>query len=70
MRVSKKDLMEQDEFWILLFVLGSLLLNWPFLSLVEKGSHILGYPLVLVYILTLWIMIILGAYLFDRWSSD
>ena len=70
MKVSKEDLTEQNEFWILLFVLGSLLLNWPFLTLAEKGTQIFGYPLILVYILALWMAIILGAYLFDRWSSD
>ena len=34
MMISRKDLMEQDEFWILLFILGGVLLNWQILYLV------------------------------------
>ena len=66
----KEDLLGQDEFWILLFVLGTALLNWPFLSMASKDALILGYPSVLVYIVVLWLGIILSAYIFDRWASD
>jgi len=70
MTISRKDLMEQDEFWILLFVLGSVLLNWPILSLVAGGGETSGHFTILVYIIAVWLMIILSAYLFDRWTSN
>lgn len=70
MTISIKDLMEQDDFWILLFVLGIFLLNWPLLSLATGTSRIFGYPLILVYILVVWLIIILWAYLFERWTLD
>jgi hypothetical protein len=70
MIVSIKDLVEQDEFWILLFILGGALLNWPLFSLAVGDSQVLGYPLVLVYILIVWLMIIMWAYIFERWTSD
>jgi hypothetical protein len=70
MTISRKDLMEQDEFWILLFVLGSVLLNWPILSLVAGGGGTSGRFSILVYIIAVWLMIILFAYLFDRWTSN
>ncbi|MHC1632126.1 MAG: hypothetical protein ACXQT4_07580 [Methanotrichaceae archaeon] len=70
MSTWRKDLLEQDELWILLFILGIFLLNWPLLSLAVGESRILGYPLVLVYISIVWLMIILFAYLFERWTSD
>lgn len=62
--------MEQDDFWILLFVLGIFLLNWPLLSLAIGASRVFGYPLILVYILVVWLIIILWAYLFERWTLD
>jgi hypothetical protein len=62
--------MEQDEFWVLLFVLGSVLLNWPVLSLVSGGDETPGSFSILVYIISVWLAIILFAYLFDRWTSN
>ncbi|HII05900.1 MAG TPA: hypothetical protein HA349_00865 [Methanotrichaceae archaeon] len=62
--------MEQDEFWILLFILGSVLLNWPVLSLATGGGGPLGHFTIIVYLVAVWLMIILFAYLFDRWTSN
>ena len=70
MTISRKDLMEQDEFWVLLFILGSVLLNWPILSLVARGDETSIHFTILVYIVAVWLMIILFAYLFDRWTSN
>ncbi len=70
MTTSRKDLMEQDEFWILLFILGSVLLNWPALSLVGGGDDPIGNTAVLVYIISVWLSIILFAFLFERWTSN
>ena len=70
MTISRKDLMEQDEFWVLLFILGSVLLNWPILSLVAGGEETPCRFSILVYIIAVWLAIILFAYLFDRWTSN
>jgi len=71
MTIGRRDLLEQDEFWILLFTLGFFLLNWPLLSLVAGENHVLlGFPLILVYVMVVWLMIILWAYLFERWSAE
>ena len=68
--IGREELLEQEEFWVLLFVLGGVLLNWPLLSLAAGKVRVLGYPLMLVYVLAVWLTIILWAYLFERWSSD
>lgn len=70
MTISRKDLMEQDEFWVLLFLLGGVLLNWPILSLVAGGDGTSGNFTTLVYIAIVWLLIILFALLFDRWTSN
>jgi hypothetical protein len=70
MTISRKDLMEQDEFWVLLFLLGGVLLNWPILSLVAGGDGTSGSFTTLVYIAAVWLLIILFALLFDRWTSN
>jgi hypothetical protein len=69
MTLSRTDLLKQDELWILLFILGIILLNWPFLSMVGK-STIFGYPLILIYLAIIWLGIVLLAYLFDKEAAD
>lgn len=69
MELSFRDLLGQKEFWAFLFVLGWLLLNWPMLTLTE-GLALMGVPAILLYITTVWLVIILMLYLFDRRNSD
>ena len=69
MELSIRDLLGQKEFWAFLFVLGWLLLNWPMLTLTE-GSTLMGVPAILLYITTVWLVIVLMLYLFDRRNSD
>lgn len=66
---SFKDLLNQKDFWIFLFILGWMLLNWPLLALAD-GLVILSMPAILIYITTIWIILILLMYLFDRGNSE
>ena len=63
------DLLSQKDFWIFLFILGWMLLNWPLLSLAD-GLILLNMPAILIYVAAVWLMIILLMYLFDRGNSD
>lgn len=65
---SISDLLCQRDFWIFLFILGWMMLNWPLLSLAE-GLVLLGIPAILIYVAAIWLMIILLLYLFDRGNS-
>lgn len=66
---SFKDLLNQKDFWIFLFVLGWLLLNWPLLALAD-GRVVLSMPAILIYITAIWVILILLMYLFDRGNSE
>ena len=66
---SFRDLLSQKDFWILLFFLGWVLLNWPLLSL-TNDIILLGMPTILIYVSAVWLILILLMYLFDRGSSD
>ena len=70
MKLSIKVLLRQDEFWVFLFVLGAALLNWPMLSLAADKPPLFGFLQILVYIATVWLLLIFLAYLFDRGYSD
>jgi len=65
MALSIRDLLLQNEFWVFLFVLGWVLLNWPMITL-TVGYSVMGIPLILVYIMLIWLAIIMVLYLFDR----
>lgn len=69
MELSFRDLLGQNEFWALLFVLGWLLLNWPLLTLTD-GVAVMGVPAILIYITAVWLFIILILYQFDRENSE
>lgn len=66
---SFNDLFRQKDFWVFIFVLGWMLLNWPLLSL-TNGLFLLGMPAILIYIAAVWLMLILLMYLFDRGNYD
>lgn len=50
-------------------MLAVALFNWPILSIPSPTESILGFPERLVYIMLVWSLVILWAYLFDRRSS-
>lgn len=66
MTLSIKVLLSQDEFWVFLFVLGAALLNWPILSLAADKPLLFGFLPILIYIATVWLLLIFMAYLFDK----
>jgi NADH:ubiquinone oxidoreductase subunit 6 (subunit J) len=64
MALSLRDLLSQNEFWVLVFVLGWVSLNWPMLTLAANAT-VLGVPAILVYVCAIWLMIILALFIFD-----
>lgn len=66
---SLRSLIGQKEFWIFLFAGGWMLLNWPLIKLAE-GHIWMGIPAILIYIASIWLIIILMLYLFDRGSTE
>lgn len=54
------------EAWVLFFFLGAVMLNYPFLQVVNKTSTILGIPLLVLYFLLGWPASIVVIYLFSR----
>jgi hypothetical protein len=49
-----------------LFVLSLLLFNFPLLMIFSKGEQWNGIPLVLLYLLFVWIFIILAVFWLNR----
>lgn len=52
------------ESWVILFILGLIMLNYPFLDIFNKTSIIFGFPLTFIYIFGGWGVSIMVIYLF------
>lgn len=52
--------------FIALFILGIVLLNYPILGIFSKPQWILGLPAPIVYLFTIWGIIVLAIYLIVR----
>ncbi|OPY48598.1 MAG: hypothetical protein A4E49_03476 [Methanosaeta sp. PtaU1.Bin112] len=69
MTISMQNLLGKKEFWIFLFAIGWVLFNWPLIELAD-GYVLLGMPAILIYVLSIWFILILALYLFDRGNYD
>lgn len=55
--------------WVICFVLGLVMMNYPFLSIFNKATLSLGIPLLYLYLLVGWVFSIIIVYLFSRAAS-
>jgi hypothetical protein len=54
------------EAWVLCFLLGIIMINYPFLHIFNKEMMVLGIPLLFLYFAIGWPLSILVIYLFCR----
>jgi hypothetical protein len=50
--------MKSKDLLVALFVLGVVLLSWPFLTVVNRPVAVLGFPLLVLYLFAVWAAII------------
>ncbi|MBJ6799298.1 hypothetical protein [Geomonas propionica] len=55
--------------WVICFVLGLVMMNYPFISIFNKSSLPFGIPLLYLYLLIGWVFSIFIVYLFSRAAS-
>jgi hypothetical protein len=54
------------EAWVLCFLLGVVMLNYPCIHIFNKPAFFLGIPVLFLYLLLGWPLSILVIYLFSR----
>ncbi|CAH2031067.1 hypothetical protein [Trichlorobacter ammonificans] len=52
------------EAWVIFFVLGNVMINFPFLRIFNQPVSVLGYPLLFIYFTLGWAISIFVVYLF------
>lgn len=63
MRIERK--LPLKDAWVIWFVLGVVMLNYPFMHIFNKGILIFGVPLVVLYFFIGWPVSIFVIYLFS-----
>lgn len=61
---KKQDISRIKEGWGLFFILGIVMLNYPFLHIFNKPVSVLGIPLLVLYLFVGWPISIGVIYLF------
>ncbi len=54
------------EAWIIFFLLGVVMLNFPFIAIFNKTTPVLGIPALVLYLLLGWPLSIVVVYFFSR----
>ena len=58
------------EAWVIFFILGVIMINYPFIHIFNKSDTLFGIPLLVLYFLLGWPLSILVIYLFTRHVSN
>jgi hypothetical protein len=54
------------ESWVIFFILGIIMMNYPFISIFNKPVTLLGIPLLYLYLQIGWVVSIFVVYLFIK----
>ena len=54
------------ESWIIFFVLGVIMMNYPFISIFNKPARLFGIPLLYLYLQVGWAVSIFVIWLFNK----
>lgn len=65
MNMRAKNPLRLREAWIIFFVLGVVMLNFPFLHIFNKDIRIFGTPLIVLYLMAGWPLSIAVVYCFS-----
>ena len=58
------------ESWVIFFILGIVMMNFPFLSIFNKPDTVFGIPLLYLYLYVGWLVSIIVILLFTRVIND
>jgi hypothetical protein len=58
------------ESWVLCFLLGIVMLNFPFIEIFNKTTQLFGIPLLILYLMLGWALSICVVFLFTRYLDE
>jgi hypothetical protein len=54
------------ESWVIFFILGIIMMDYPFIHIFNKAERVFGIPMLLLYLQGGWLVSIAVIYLFTR----
>lgn len=63
---KKPNAVNLREAWVLCFILGVIMLNFPFLQIFNRDTTVFGFPTLFLYFFLGWPISILVTYFFSR----
>ena len=54
------------ESWVIFFILGIIMMNYPFISIFDKPLQLFGFPLLYLYLMIGWVVSIVVIVLFTK----
>jgi len=58
------------ESWVIFFILGIIMMNYPFISIFDKPDKFFGFPLLYIYLMIGWMVSIIVILLFTKAIDD
>jgi len=58
------------ESWVIFFLLGLIMMNYPFIHIFNKPVEVFGFPLLFLYLMGGWAVSICVIYLFTKAMGD
>lgn len=65
MNMRAKNPLHLREAWVIFFVLGMVMINFPFLHIFNKDVRVFGTPLIILYLMVGWPLSIAVIYFFS-----
>lgn len=56
--------------WIIFFLLGLFMINYPFLSIFDKKIYLVNIPIIFIYFYIGWGVSIIVVYIFSKKMND
>ena len=70
MNMRARNPLHLREAWVIFFILGLVMLNFPFLHIFNKDVQVFGIPLIILYLLVGWPLSIVVVALFSLLLGD
>lgn len=66
LRIRLIHRLQLRESWVIFFIMGIIMMNFPFLQIFNKPLMVLGFPLMFLYLFIGWAVSIMVIFLFVK----
>ena len=66
----RREIIYKKEWWVVFFILGFFLINYPIIHIFNKDFRIFGYPAFFLYLMCGWFCSIMVIFLYVYLSTE